>query len=458
MEEFLKAIKECSKKFNEWLKKYEIVRCISHLDCDGICSAAIICNLLKKLGKQFHITFLKQFSKREFDIIKNENYEFYIFTDLGSGQLHFIKELVSKAKVVILDHHQIKEKFEHENLLHLNPNEFGVDGSSEISSSGITALLSKEMGENEFFYLGVVGGVGDNQSFEGMNKMILEECVKKGTVSVRRDLKIIASRPLYKALEFSSFEIPGVSGNESKAVKFLSEIGIDIRNEDGSWKKLSDLNDEEKKKLTSAIIVKRAGLEDPSDIFGDVYEINNSFGNVSELATFLNACSRTGYSGIAFSIFFSKKSLPLANELMNEYRKKLVNALNFAIERNIIKENIIYVIGGDEIDSKIIGTIISMMINNSEKDIIVGFANDDDRVKVSARSKCNCNINLGEIVSQIAVSLGGEGGGHKKAAGASIPKGKEEEFINKFEILIKEKQNKDKEESFEIKEVGETTW
>ena len=57
------------------------------------------------------------------------------------------------------------------------------------------------------------------------------------------------SRPLHKALEFSN--IPGID-QESKAVQFLSEIGINPQ-KDGDWRTLNDLSDEEKKKLTQAI-------------------------------------------------------------------------------------------------------------------------------------------------------------------------------------------------------------
>jgi len=45
-------------------------------------------------------------------------------------------------------------------------------------------------------------------------------------------------------------------------------------------------------------------------------------------------------------------------------------------------------------------------------------------------------INLGEAMRNAAQAIGGEGGGHPVAAGASIPKGKEEEFLKLLDELL----------------------
>jgi RecJ-like exonuclease len=60
-------------------------------------------------------------------------------------------------------------------------------------------------------------------------------------------------------------------------------------------------------------------------------------------------------------------------------------------------------------------------------------------VKVSSRLSNKYSgpeLNLSEIIRKAAESVGGIGGGHKVAAGATIPKGKEDEFIKKFNQII----------------------
>ncbi len=49
---------------------------------------------------------------------------------------------------------------------------------------------------------------------------------------------------------------------------------------------------------------------------------------------------------------------------------------------------------------------------------------------VSVRGSKQCKIHLGKLVNKITTEIGGSGGGHDKACGASIPKAKISKFIN----------------------------
>ena len=48
---------------------------------------------------------------------------------------------------------------------------------------------------------------------------------------------------------------------------------------------------------------------------------------------------------------------------------------------------------------------------------------------VSVRGSKSCKVHLGKLVNKLATELGGSGGGHDKACGASIPKPKIKKFI-----------------------------
>ena len=48
---------------------------------------------------------------------------------------------------------------------------------------------------------------------------------------------------------------------------------------------------------------------------------------------------------------------------------------------------------------------------------------------MSVRGSKSCKIHLGKLVSKISTELGGSGGGHDKACGASIPKNKIKKFL-----------------------------
>ncbi|MFA6668994.1 MAG: DHH family phosphoesterase, partial [Candidatus Methanomethylophilaceae archaeon] len=70
---------------------------------------------------------------------------------------------------------------------------------------------------------------------------------------------------------------------------------------------------------------------------------------------------------------------------------------------------------------------------------IIAFADSDDGVKVSARAEkgmAERGLNLSEIMKKASSMVGGFGGGHNVAAGATIPGDKKEEFLEIVEDLV----------------------
>ena len=85
-----------------------------------------------------------------------------------------------------------------------------------------------------------------------------------------------------------------------------------------------------------------------------------------------------------------------------------------------------------------------MLLNSEETSSelpLIGFADTENgEVKVSARGTQELvekGLDLSLALSKTATALDGVGGGHKIAAGATIPKGKEKEFLDLLEGEIK---------------------
>ena len=93
--------KEISRSI-ELLKKHrnDEIKIISHLDADGISSAAIISKTLDREGIEHKVSITK-LNKIADNI---DNSELTIFTDLGSGQLPVLREVMEKDYIII-DHH-----------------------------------------------------------------------------------------------------------------------------------------------------------------------------------------------------------------------------------------------------------------------------------------------------------------------------------------------------------------
>ena len=86
---------------------------------------------------------------------------------------------------------------------------------------------------------------------------------------------------------------------------------------------------------------------------------------------------------------------------------------------------------------------VARSIIASGADIVLVISGKKAELRGSARSKAPIELNIAEIVEQISQEFGGEGGGHRNAAGFNIKKvvGKkmQKEILNRFYNLISNK-------------------
>ncbi len=428
----------------------EKIAIISHYDADGICSASILYSALRQRGLKANCVFLKQLEKDSIYEISSMDADIYIFSDLGSGQLEMIENAFKGAtSVVVVDHHQ-PQYVEAKNVHHLNPYPFGINGSTEVSGAGMSYLLARTIsaGVRNLMDLTIVGAFADmqivNNQLTGINRLLYEDAELYGLIKKEKGLMLFGryTKPVHKALEQSMDPyIEGISGNESAAVQFLSELGIKIKKNDGSFRRLADLNKREERKLATALVMECAanGLSAKkiSGLIGDIYKIRGKY-EVREFATLLNACGRIGKPEVGVELCLGTRER--VEDLYAEYRREISSALKWVSKNKgkfIKTEKATYILAGDNIPDTIIGTILSISMKSCiSTPYGFSFANSCNGVKVSARSKPEARANLGRVVRAASERVGGEGGGHKNAAGAKIPPGREKDFIEIVETLL----------------------
>lgn len=427
--------------FNEWLEKESFFDVYSHLDADGLSSAAVMINFLKIKNKMFQLRIIEQLSEEEITKIPSKK-NALILLDFGSSQLRKLKEIYSSRRVLIIDHHQPQGDADSDNLIHVNPCIHGIDGGAMVSASGVTYLFLKNLCANKFMAsLALIGASGDVQELStSLNSSILMD----SNLEERKDLNIygLNMRPLHKALEYTQPEfIPGVSGDETSAVNFLNELRIPLRKGD-DWRTISELTSKEKQDLISAIIVKRASTSFPEDIFRTVYELSiGKKRGVDEWSSILNACGRMSSPSIGISALLNPDYESKVEDILRNYKNLIINGLSWLESNNknpdFVKETskAFYFNAGKEINHKIIGTLCSIKSNELSKEFIVGLASNGEITKVSVRKTGLTPLKASDLVIKASFGIG-EGGGHVQAAGASIKKGSEQAFIDAFENAL----------------------
>lgn len=454
-DKFKEYTKECALKFKE-LDSSKVIRLVSHLDADGISAASIMIKALNATNRRYSLSIIPQLDKKMLDELSKEKYDCYIFTDLGSGMIADICKTFEGKKIVVLDHHELSpgDDFKcHENVIHVNPHMFGIDGSKEISGAGVVYTFAKEIVDvSDMAHIAVIGAIGDVQDDKGflkLNNEILKEAVAKGKMKVSVGPRFFGAqtRPLHKVLEYTTDPyIPGVSGSESGAIQFLKSIDINP-NKGFGWRKLIHLDTEEMKRLITGIIMRRLTEKDPEDVLGYVYtlleeEKESPTRDAREFSTLLNACGRLNRASLGIGACLGDKKIKKkAVSNLADYKKEIVKALNWYRdnkENGRVKEGKGYIIidAKKEVMSTIIGTLASILSKSGEMDdgtYILSMAQaEDNTTKVSLRIsgvRNTGNIDLREVIQKIVDITGGESGGHMNAAGAIIPSELEEKFV-----------------------------
>lgn len=425
-------IKEKVKIFLERVQNKKI-KVISHFDTDGITSAAIMIQTLKRLDKNFSVEIVKRIEDDFIEKLPKD--QIILFLDLASGSLQHILEAGIKD-VFIIDHHEVIQEVPM-NVVMINPE---LNGKEKISSSGLTYLFCKEINpkNSEFAKLAILGMIGDmlEKDIDKMNNNILTD----SEIQRKRGVTIYPStRPINKILEYSSHPyIPGISGDAEGVSDLLREVGLVPSN--GKYKSLIELTEEEMSKLVTAIMIRNPKTK-IREIIGDIFLIKffNKLEDARELSAVINACSRIGETGLAIQFCMEMpQAKKRAESLHVKYKQLIISGLKQISELEKIRGNGFVIINArDTIRDTIIGTVNSIIANSplyEEGTIITTMAYYDNKIKVSARSVGKSSRNLRGVLAAVIEQTGGNVGGHDAAAGCMILQEKEAEFI---EILKK---------------------
>ncbi|MEM4325753.1 MAG: DHH family phosphoesterase [Candidatus Pacearchaeota archaeon] len=421
-------IKWASSKFIELSRRKDIFL-VTHFDTDGISSAAIMVQTLRKLDKKFSLKIIKSLEEEFINKIPRD--KLVIFLDLASASLHHIKKAGLKD-VFIIDHHEVFQEIPKEVTL-LNS---WFEGKKRICSAGLVYLFCNELiSDNSFSKLAVLGMIGDMME-EDIGELG-DDIFRKGEIKKIKGLKMYPStKPLNKVLEYSSSPyIAGVSGNSRGVIELLRNAGIEPIN--GRYKSLIELSDTEMEKLVTLIALKNPLLNYKS-LIGDIFLLKffNKLEDAREISAMINACSRLGesYTALKFCLELpdSKRRV---EEIYGEYKKHLISALEFVSTLEKIEgEDFVIINAQKNIKDTIIGTIATILSTSSlyrEGTVITAMAHYENKIKISMRICGNENNgkNAREILERVIKEIGGEYGGHEHAAGGVISLDKEEAFI-----------------------------
>jgi len=428
---------------------------VTHIDADGLSSGSIAFAAIARKRATVSVKAIPDLDRTAIERLKAANFDYYLFTDLGSG---LVGELASAFgdRFGILDHHQLPGGSP-SNLAVLNAWNFGYDGGTEACSSSMAYAFAVALdhANRDLSPLAIIGALGDRQdggegrSIVGLNKVALDDAVKDGTVSVTKDLLFFGreTRPVHEAVAMSYAPfIQGLSGAKDVALAALTNAGIALR-DGGRWRTLAELSKEEKQKVVEVVAgfigTSSGGTGLLNELLGAVYTLEfedplTPLRDAREFGSLLNACGRMDRTDLGLSICLGDRDSAFSEALalMAEYRGKLSKAiqkLQAEPDKVSTRGKVMMVIGEEFIEERMTGSISSLLASSDkfrDKLVLVSAKSGESELKWSSRvgDSYEGEVNLGELMREAAEKVGGVGGGHSMAAGAKIPFARRDDF------------------------------
>lgn len=445
------------------LRRARSVTVVSHIDADGITAGAIASQTLSRLGILHELHFEKKIAPETVEQINSDPADIVWVCDLGSAYM----SMFTRNGIIVTDHHTPDPKWRSGQTsidsfgvaYNINPHLYGVSGSYAVCGAGMTYLLSRTIdpANRDLAYLAVIGAIGDFQDTResgliSWNDIILKDAVEAGDVECSTGLRYFGrfTRPLIQFLQYGEPAVPGLTGDCGACLGLLERYGIQLNDSNGAKRSWADLQESERMVITDEILGSAASDDDRRNLFGEIYTVlrygpKTGLRDAKEFATTLNSCGRYDDAETGARICMGDiDALKDAEHNRREHRKNISYALSYVKDNHLLRrrKHVQYFDAGSSIRETVVGIVAGMVLSSSEADPhmpILAFAEADDGVKVSARASKELTRNgldLSKMMCQCAAAVGGFGGGHNVAAGATIPKGMEEVFLDKVEEMM----------------------
>jgi RecJ-like exonuclease len=421
-------------------------RVIYHYDADGVASASSAVRALARLGYPVQATSLKGVERERVASLLAQTSGPVLVVDTGASWLDLFAR--HPHPVVVLDHHQYLGSPEPpalpDRVTMVNPLDWGVDGMSELSASTLTWLFSVFLDPTNWDNApwGLSGAIGDRQhvgGFRGLNARLAEEAVRR-SVLVRRPGLALFGPTLGQALA-SSIDpfFRGLSGRPDESAAFVQSLDLDPARPPGS------LTPEESHRLADALKSRlaEAGVmpEFASVLDAERWFVPSLGLDAEEVSNLQNAAGRAGIPGVGVAFALGDpRAAERVRAAEESWRSGILRGLRRIEDGGV--NSLRYLRWFESPDLTLAGTQAGLAMNYLLPPELPVFVFSDvagEPTKVSGRGTLRQvarGLDLAAVCRGGAEAVGGEGGGHRVASGATIPAGRRDAFLEAADRLL----------------------
>lgn len=422
------------------VRGHDYIHIYSHFDTDGLTAASIVAKALYREGKEFTVTIFPTLTEPQMQVIESTPSECIIVTDLGASYISRFDAM--DCDIVVLDHHTLRDQAKR--IRYSNPHMYGIDGMTSGCGASMAFLFAITLNENnwDLSALAFTGLVGDRQhvnGLSGLNVYIFNEASKRGFVKAQPGSLIPVGDLTSELVLCTDPYILGVSGNADGVDKLLKEARIE------PGKSSYDLTPEESARLSSLMCLKlleQGVTKDKIEECARTRYFLPAWGtDAATLSSIVNACGRQEQASVGIATCLGDTAaLEQAKRIDLESRQEVMNRVASIVKNVIQLEHIQWFDTSDSGFTGMICGIVMSYVGDPTKPVI-GINSSEAMAKVSSRGTfplIDRGLNLADAMNRGCAAVGGEGGGHRIAAGGTFDSTKRDEFLAVVDKIIGE--------------------
>ncbi len=420
-------------------------RVVYHYDGDGIASASSVVRMLTRLGCPFQATPLVGVERGRMEAILSATDGPVLIVDTGAAWLDLYA--AHRHPVIVLDHHQYDGAPTPpplpKHVAFVNPLDWGVDGMTELCAATLSWLFTVWVDPKNWDNApwGLSGAIADRQhqnGFKGLNARLLDEAIDRSLVQRQRRLALFGPTILDALVNGIDPFVTGLSGRPTAVRELLRSLNVD------AGRPPQELDAEETRRLAATLLARLvqqgARPEFVELLTQEGYRIPSLGVDAQELSNLQNALGRVGEPGVGIAIALGDpKALARARTAEEAWRSGILKGLLRVEEKGVNLLNAIqwFESGEATLAGTQAGLAMSYLLDPQRPTFVLTRA--EAHYKVSGRGTqwlVGQGLDLSSACRTAAELAGGEGGGHKVAAGATIPESGRERFLAEVDRLV----------------------
>lgn len=434
---------------------------VSSLNADGMCACGIASLYIFRLGGKCSVRTVSELTPEILADLESSGYDLSIIMDFDNITANKLRNSLGN-KWLLVDHKSIIDGGEENTLADQNDSltSYGINSEREISSGGLVYLLALESSNKnkDLSTLAVVSAlaekqdVGEKKSLVGLNSEIVKSSISIGALSVKSGLLLAGeAMPIHEAIATNlSPYIDGLTWNYENSYSLVKNTGLQMRNFNGQWRRLTDLDHEEQGILAEAIIkfiVTNASTTLPvaDDLTGSLYKLREdpqtSIRDARQYVELLNACGSSNKGGLGVGICMGDRNTILeeGERIFSAYKtslQKIITRIFSEKWRFNDYGECLFVVGEGAVHETMINPVCSFLVGcltlNNKLLLVRTITRDNSRYKFSMirgfRSKFPPNLE--DLLKSCSESIGGVvASGRLNSATCEIPLTNLDEFM-----------------------------